>query len=92
MNKKLWLERAEVLDAYRIIPRIILAATFTGYTIFAVDTYAWVRDIYAATGDIPTSVAAYAGGTLSALSGVLTLVINKYFEGGRKWTSKQPES
>jgi len=89
MNKQAWLDIAEVIDAHRIIPKLILVLAFFGYGMYAYDSYIWVKEIYKTTNDIPTSVAAFAGGTLSALGGVLTLMVNKYFEGGRKWTGTQ---
>ena len=85
MNKQFWLDIAEIVDAHRVIPKTILFMTMWGYTWFVMDSYEWVKGIYVVKGEIPTAVAAYAGGTISALGGVLTLLINKYFSGGRNW-------
>lgn len=85
MDKQEWLDIAEVIDAYRVVPKLILVLLFSGYVWFAVDTYEWIRSIYETKGTIPGTVTAYAAGTLSALGGVLGLVIGKYFDGGRKW-------
>ena len=86
MNKKTWLDFAEILDAWRIVPRLILLFTMASYCWFTLDTYEWIKGIYLTTNTVPVSVAAYAGGTISTLGGVLTLIINKYFSGGRDWT------
>lgn len=83
--KEKWLAAAEILDAYRVIPRVLVSAASAGYAWYFYDSVQWVRGIYAVTGDIPTAVATYAGGTVSALGMVLTLLINKYFDGGRQW-------
>lgn len=88
MNKIFWLNLAEIIDSYRVVPRLILVLTMIGYCWFTLDTYEWIKSIYETTNTIPTAVAAYAGGTISALGGVLTLVINKYFSGGRDWSQK----
>jgi len=87
MNKQGWLDIAEVIDAHRIFPKLILGLTFIGYGMLTYDMYFWVKDIYIQTSTIPTSVALFSGGVVTALGGVLTLLINKYFEGGRKWGS-----
>lgn len=85
MNKQAWLDIAEVIDAHRIVPKLILTLAFVGYGMFTYDTYFWIKEIYAQTKDVPISVAAFAGGTLSSLGGVLTMLVNKYFDGGRQW-------
>ena len=85
MSKQAWLDAAEVIDAHRFIPKLILVLVFVGYGMLTYDMYIWVKGIYEATKDIPGSVAAFAGGTLSGLGGVFTLLVNKYFEGGRRW-------
>jgi len=85
MDKQKWLDLAEVVDAHRFVPKLILILAFTGYGMLTYDTYFWVKGIYAETKDIPASVAMFAGGVVSSLGGVLTMLVNKYFEGGRKW-------
>lgn len=85
MTKQDWLDVAEVLDAHRVFPKIILALVFTGYGVLTYDSYVWVKDIYMQTKDIPVVVAAFTGGVVSSLGGVLALLVNRYFEGGRKW-------
>lgn len=85
MTKQDWLDIAEVIDAHRVIPKLILVAAFTGYGVLTYDSYLWVKSIYETTGDVPIAVAAFAGGVVSSLGGVLTLLVNKYFGGGRKW-------
>jgi hypothetical protein len=85
VNKQAWLDVAEIMDAHRIIPKIIILTVFIGYGMLTYDTYFWIKEIYIKTGEIPATVSAYAGGTISALGMVLTLMVNKYFEGGRKW-------
>jgi len=85
MDKQTWLDIAEVIDAHRVFPKTILILVLSGYGVLTYDTYFWVKEIYIQTSTIPTSVALFSGGVVTALGGVLTLLINKYFEGGRKW-------
>jgi len=89
MNKKKWLEWAEVMDAHRIIPKIIVALIAGGYCWFAIDSYEWIKAIYETTKEVPTPVAAFVGGTMSALGTVLMMVVNKYFDGGRDWNKSK---
>jgi len=83
--KQRWLNLAEVIDAFRIVPRTLTLGAAGGYTAYFYDSVQWVRGIYEATGSIPPEVATYAGGTVSALGLILTLLINKYFDSGRRW-------
>ena len=91
MNKQEWLDLAEVLDAHRVFPKVIMVLCYVAYGVFSYDSYVWIKDIYEATKGVPTSVATFAGATLSALGGVLTMLTNKYFEGGRRWTNNSQE-
>ena len=91
-DKQKWLNRAEVIDAWRIIPKIITSVVMFMYAWFAYDSYMWIKEIaIASNNDLPTAVTAFVAGTLSALGVVLALVINKYFDGGRDWTKKKDE-
>jgi cellobiose-specific phosphotransferase system component IIC len=90
-NKKKWLNRAEVMDAHRVVPKLIVLVVMIMYAWFAIDAYVWVKELVATSNNLPASISAFVGGTLSALGAVLMLVINKYFDGGRKWTKKDDE-
>ena len=91
MNKQKWLDLAEILDAYRIIPRLILVFLYIAYLWFSIDTYMWVKHIYEITKTIPNSVAAFSAATMSALGTVIGIVTNKYFDSGRKWIKTKTE-
>jgi len=91
MSRQAWLTVAEVVDAHRIFPKLILALAFAGYGMLTLDTYLWVKGIYAETQNVPVTIVAFAGGVVSSLGGVLTLLVNKYFEGGRKWTNNSQD-
>ena len=89
MNKQKWLDAAEIMDAHRVIPKIITFTVMAMYAWFAYDSYTWVKTIVAESDTLPPAVAAFVGATLSALGGVLMLVINKYFGGGRDWSKNK---
>jgi hypothetical protein len=79
------LELAETIDSFRMVPRILVGIFTIAYIVYFVDQIVWVKEIYKATGNIPTSVATFSGATLSALGGILSMIIGKYFTTGRKW-------
>jgi 4-hydroxybenzoate polyprenyltransferase len=91
MNKQFWLDIAEVMDAHRVIPKLLVLVVMAMYAWFAYDSYTWVKTLVEANPELPAAVQAFVGGTLSALGAVLMLIINKYFDGGRDWTKKDDE-
>lgn len=96
MNKQNWLDIAEIIDAHRIWPKSFMVIFIVAYLWFAYDSYIWVKSMVDVTDldnikEIPTSVVAFVGATLTALGGVLTLAINKYFDTGRKWSKRNED-
>lgn len=69
------LELAEVVDAYRILPRVFMA----GYGLLLWVTTFWFMDLEA-----PTAV---QGTFVSILWGACAVITGWYFSTGRKWTS-----
>lgn len=88
MNKKFWLDIAEVMDAHRVIPKTLVVVVMIMYAWFAYDSYMWVKELVASNPELPATISAFVGGTLSALGAVLMLIINKYFDGGRDWSKR----
>lgn len=66
---------AELVDAYRVVPRIVLI----GYGYLLWDTHVW----YSALPDPTTTQTAYA----TLLWGACTVITAWYINTGRKWTS-----
>jgi len=81
MNKIDHLDIAEIIDAYRIIPRIMWFFAMGAYFWFAYDSYMWIKSME----NVSDTSTAFVGLTLTTLGGVVTLITNKYFETGRKW-------
>lgn len=75
MNRIEHLERAEIIDAYRVLPRLIMVgyAGLLGYTTF------WFMGL----ADPTTAQTAFIG----TLWGACAVVTKWYFDTGRKWTS-----
>ena len=73
MNKQELLDFAEMLDAYRVVPRFMLA----GYGWLAWDMHVWIKSL----PDISTQQASYA----TAIIGLCVPLAGWYMQTGRKW-------
>lgn len=81
MIKQHWLDFAEVVDALRVIPRMLLFgfAGFYAYYIF------WVTHWYMAKATDSGWDMAFASSTIAALGAMVTQVYNNYMVTERKW-------
>ena len=86
-RKQTWLDIAEIIDALRIFPRIILMALYTFYVWYILWTTRWYFSLEEA-GVWDTS---FVTGTITALGAMVTFFTNKYVETGRNWTKKSTE-
>ena len=88
--KEKWLAVAEVLDAFRIVPRTVLIAVlyFAGWYIYDVST--WYMAIPVAERTM--EVSGFAGVTIPAVFGLAGKMIDWYLKTGRSWKGKLPES
>ena len=89
MNKQKWLDWAEITDAWRIVPRIVLF----GYCIWTTKVVWTVLDWYMALPPAERSLEAsgLAGATITAVTGLMTLAVNFYLKTGRSWTNGPPQ-
>lgn len=71
--KKKWLEFAEVLDSFRVVPRIILG--LYGYFVFYITE--WYMNIPDPSNQ--------QMGLITAVIGVAAFVVQIYSNSGRKW-------
>lgn len=76
-TKEILLAGAEVIDAYRIIPRILLLM----YGIFLYQIAEWFKGL-----DAPTTAHTVF---VSSATGVAGIVTSAYTNSGRKWRSKE---
>lgn len=91
MNKQQWLDLAEIIDAHRVIPKILVFSTVIGYMVLTWVLIDWGMDIFNKTGNIPTTISALIGTLLTTIAAIPTLVVRKYFEGGRNWGSSNAD-
>jgi len=80
-SKQWWLDVAEVMDALRLIPRLVLAITIMSYLTYCYWITMWWTELLNPS-NVQTALPAI---TVPALGGVVTAVINRYMVTGRKW-------
>jgi hypothetical protein len=71
-----WLAVAELIDAYRVVPRLILC----GYGYMVWDMWRWVQSL----SDLTTQQAAY----VTSITGLAVPLTGWYMGSGRKWSTK----
>lgn len=82
-NKEKWLTTAEVLDAFRIIPRLVLLAVlgFAGW--YIVEVTMWYMNLPHI--ERTAQVSGFAGVTIPAVFGLAGKMIDWYLKTGRSW-------
>jgi len=95
MNKSNWLEWAEVIDALRIFPRLLLLAAFgfvVWYAWFALQTVLGIIERLPATADATMAemiAQNIAGGvigiTIPFVGQMFSKIAEVYMNSGRKW-------
>lgn len=76
MNKMKWMHLAEVIDAYRLVPRLFML----GYGFLVWDTHMWYTALEAPT----TQQVSYA----DAIYVGAAMLTGWYYQTGRKWEKK----
>lgn len=92
MNK--WLQIAEVMDAIRLIPRLLLVATYSFTLWYTVDFTQFYFNLILVDGVSDWKLAAYTafgGLTIPAIAGLAKGMTTSYLETGRKWKVKEAE-
>lgn len=83
MSKQQWLDIAEVIDALRIVPRVVLF----GYCWWTVHTVAVVLNWYMALPPTERTLesSGLAGAVVTAITGLASWALKVYVNTGRKW-------
>lgn len=83
MGKEQWLQTAEIVDAFRVVPRLVLFA----YLIFVFWLTDRIIDWYFALPAAERSMEAsgLAVGLFTAITGFGTVFVNMYIKTGREW-------
>jgi hypothetical protein len=89
-----WLKVAEVMDAFRLIPRLLLLATYSFVLWYTVD----FTQFYFKLIELPeisdwklAAYTAFGGLTIPAIAGLAKGMTTSYLESGRVWKSKGTE-
>ena len=84
MDKQFWLNLAELIDAYRLMPRAILTASlaFAGWYIYAITVWYMALPLIERT----VEVSGFAGLTIPAVFGLAGKMVDWYLKTGRNWT------
>jgi len=86
MNKQAWLDAAEIVDAWRVVPRALLFAYCIWVWNVVGDTLNWYQHLPAAERTLEAS--GLAGAVITAVLGLATWVFKIYSDGGRDWTGQ----
>lgn len=93
MNREKWLCRAEILDALRIMPRVMIILFLILYVILAWGAWGWFLALDPSLySDLTFGLMiAFPTTLLTAIGGMLTKVFLEYMRTGRKWQDKETE-
>ena len=82
-----YLRIAEVVDAFRVFPRLFLTVFFIGYCWLMVESWDWYKTIdYMNIGTANlAALTAFPAVLLTGIGGMFTSLIKNYQETGRKW-------
>lgn len=89
-----WLQVAEVLDAFRVIPRLILVAVYSFVGVYTYDfTHFYFNLILLpdVTDWKLTAYSAFGALTIPAVVGLATGMTKAYLDSGRKWKIEEAE-
>lgn len=86
--KQLWLDWAEIFDAWRIVPRSILYS-FAAWGIWVIDrVLSWY--FHLPDGSRTGQDAALVGSVITSVTGLFTLALGFYNKSGRQWSGQPP--
>ncbi len=83
MNKQKWLHIAEIIDSYRVFPRLFLMACFWWTAVVTNDLMKWYMAMPKEERGIEAS--GFASVVFLTIFGFLKLVYDTYSKNGRNW-------
>ena len=91
MNKEEWLDTAEIIDAFRVMPKLIIIILVLLYSLLSWDVWVWFKGFETlAYGEFHlASIFGFPGLILTGLGAMLTKVITLYLETGRSWEERE---
>jgi len=87
-QKKAQLRRAEVFDAWRVFPRLMMTMFFAGYCWLMLQSWQWYQSLPVDTMDWAnlTALTAFPLALLTGLGGIFGSMYKNYQESGRDWS------
>ena len=82
---------AEVIDAYRVFPRIYLSLFFSGYCWLMLESWDWYKHLDYASIEVANLAAltAFPVILLTALGGMFTTMYKHYQDTGMDWVARR---
>lgn len=86
MTKQEWLDRAEIVDALRVVPRLLLIA----YCAFTFHIVSWILEWYMALPAAERSLesSGLAAAVITAVTGLGSWFLKVYTFSGRHWNAE----
>ena len=88
-QKQFWLDLAEVFDAWRVVPRVLLFSYCAWVVAVTHDILVWYQALPA--GDRTLEASGLAAAVITAVTGFASWVTKIYLHGGRSWANEESE-
>ncbi len=87
-TKKKHLRLAEVFDAWRVFPRVMMTAFFMGYCWLMAESWQWYKTLPVDTIDWAnlTALTAFPLALLTGLGAIFGSIYKNYQDSGRDWS------
>lgn len=85
-SKQLWMDLAELFDAWRVVPRAIIF--MIAHMVISLDTTTVFWYIHLPVGQRTGADAAAVGTIVGVLSTLFGVALRFYLDNGRRWTDK----
>ena len=86
-SKEKWLFGAELIDAYRVMPRVVLASALGFAAWYIIEITMWYMALPLAERTV--EVSGFAGLTIPAVFGLAGKMVDWYLKTGRSWGKKE---
>lgn len=89
MDKRAWLDAAEIFDSWRVWPRLIVVV-YLGLLVW-VTVYFTVSYFEVPTVERTGAMTAFVSVVMTTAYGALPFIVKIYMDGGRAWGPQPPE-
>lgn len=88
MTKQSWLDGAQIVDVWRVVPRTVLFSYLIWVAHVTNSSLAWIMALPAA--DRTVTAASMVGGIITVVTGLFPLIYRIYSDNSNDWSSQQP--